>query len=58
MGFSIGGLASVDWGLTAKIGAQVGTVTSLDLGVIGGEIGKNGIRVSCPFGSLRLLGSE
>ena len=41
-----------------RVGVQVGAVNSLDLGIIGGEIGKNGIRVSCPLGSFRLFGNE
>ena len=41
-----------------RVGAQVGAVNSLDLGILGFEIGKNGLRVSCPFASCRLFGNE
>ena len=50
-------MASAEVGLGARVGAQVGAVNSLDLGIIGGEIGVNGIRLSCPFGSIRLFGN-
>ena len=41
-----------------RIGVQIGAVNSIDFGIIGGEIGQNGIRLSCPFGSIRLFGNE
>ena len=51
-------MVSAEVGLSAKVGVQVGKVNSLDLGIIGGEIGKNGVRLSCPFFSVRLIGNE
>ena len=58
VGGSIGGIASVEFGLMGRVGVQIGAVNSLDLWIIGGEIGKNGIRLSCPFGSIRLFGND
>ena len=53
------GPASVDVGVMGKVGAKVGSgIASLDLGIIGAEVGKNGIRVSCPFLSIRLFGKD
>ena len=51
-------MVSAELGLSAKVGVQVGKVNSLDLGIVGGEIGKNGIRFSCSLGSIRFFGSE
>ena len=57
MGISAGGFASYEVGLMGRVGFQLGAVNSLDFGIIGGEIGINGIRLSCPFVSIRLLGN-
>ena len=54
----MGGIASAEVGLMGRVGAQVGAVNSLNLGVIGGEIGVNGIRLSTPFFSIRLFGND
>jgi len=51
-------LLSYEMGVMGRVGASVGAVNSLDLGIVGGEIGKNGIRFSCPLFSIRLFGSE
>ena len=53
----IGSVGSVETGVGAKVGVQVGAVNSVDLGIFGAEIGKNGFRLSLPFGSIRLFGN-
>ena len=58
LGVGIGSLASFEVGVMGKVGVQAGAaIASLDLGIIGGEIGKNGIRLSTPIFSIRLFGS-
>ena len=42
-----------------RVGAEVSMQHfSLDLGIVGGEFGKDGLRFSCPFFSIRLGGAD
>ena len=42
-----------------RVGAEMSKQhLSLDLGIVGGEIGKDGFRFSCPFFSIRLGGAD
>ena len=47
---------SIGYNPNLCIGARIGKVTSLDLGIVGAEIGVDGIRLSTCLGGARLFG--
>ena len=51
-------MASAELKVGLRFGVELGNVNRLDLGIVGAEVGVNGIRVSCALGGIRLLGKE
>ena len=54
----VGSLASIEFSPNLRVGASIGKVNRLDLGIAGFEVGVNGIRVSTALGGIRLFGKE
>lgn len=53
---NLASIGQAELNLNLRAGASIGRVTSLDLGIVGAEVGVNGIRISTCFGGIRFFG--
>ena len=53
---NLASIGQAELNLNLRAGASLGRVNCLDLGIVGAEVGANGIRFSTCFGGIRLFG--